>query len=122
MERICSSEATLGNARYERGGHARPDHENEDRCFSTHDGKFAAFAVFDGHDGPIAVDCAHREFLRLIGVLNGRTKDGINGALSQCFDSVESTFFKSIQEHISEKDSLQARIPRVRKLAKPVKR
>ena len=112
MQRFCHD--TRGNARYHLGGKASSEHQNEDRYFKTHEAKFNACAVFDGHDGPTAVNYVRGQFQRLVmDVVNSYPEDQISAQLKECFTVVESNFFKTIQAYIDEKRNLQEVIPPV---------
>ena len=112
MQRFCYY--TQENARYHLGGKASSEHQNEDRYFTTHEEKFNAFAVFDGHDGPTAANYARGQFQRLVmGIVNNYPEDQISAQLKECFAVVESNFFKTIQVYIDEKRNLQKVIPPV---------
>ena len=113
MERVCFSEATLGNARYHVGGQASSDHDNEDRSLTTTEENYCAYAVFDGHDGSSAVDLANSQFHQQLRVLNVCREDQISSKLKECFKGVEYKFFSGMQSHVEERSRLQAAIPPV---------
>ena len=79
---------------------------------------FKAFAVFDGHDGERAVEFASNYMRELFynvswerAVANGG--EIVPKALEEFFKATDKEFFKSIEQYITEMQSLKAIIPPV---------
>ena len=113
------SVATLENARYRLDGISTADHTNEDRHFVLDGGKFLAFGVFDGHDGPRAAGFASHYLMEQFSTKSWKSVverggENIPLVLKEFFSATEKDFFKSIKAGIDEKVSLQAIIPKVR--------
>ena len=104
------------NARYSSVDAPQPDHWNEDAHFIiTEQPRFKAMAVFDGHDGPNAVELVGGHFHELFTrqFLHEVKEQDVCRVLEKFFASAEHQFFQRIQMFIAEKKALQSRIPEV---------
>ena len=102
---------TVENVRYHLGEPPKVEHSNEDRYFvapkaST---RYQVLALFDGHDGPRAVD----HVCKYVGNRLNTTRPKSVDALRDVFLETESKFFDSIGVYVKEKQALGAVIPPV---------
>eukprot|EP00731_Ephydatia_muelleri_P028856 Em0020g500a len=96
------------NVRYRLGEKPHVEHDNEDRWFEINSRRsYQVVALFDGHDGPLAVDHV-REYVnsRLKG-----TRSVTLTTLQGLFVETESNFFDSIRAYVEERQRLQNTIP-----------
>ena len=105
----CSA-CSVENVRYRLGEKPHVEHDNEDRWFEINSRwSYQVVALFDGHDGPLAVDHV-REYVnsRLEG-----TRSVTLTTLQELFVETESNFFDSIRAYVEERQRLQNTIPPV---------
>ena len=103
------SYCTVENVRYRPGELPKVEHSNEDRYIfvapkaST---RYQVVALFDGHDGPRAVDhvCKYVE-----NRLNTTRPKSVNvSTLENVFLETEKNFFETIRVYVEEKQALEA--------------
>ena len=115
--RLKYSAASLINARYEMGKEPSSYHDMEDRYFVENNEPHAmVFCVFDGHDGPNAVNFVSKKLKHIfrskswrtiISVLTVERNDTIVRALREFFMTVDKEYFDVRRDHIIEKQRLQ---------------
>ena len=102
---------TVENVRYHPGEPPSVEHSNEDRYFVAPkaSNRYQVVALFDGHDGPRAVD----HVCKYVGNRLNTTRSKSVNALRKVFLETESKFFESIGVYVKEKQALEAVIPLV---------
>ena len=113
------SSASVENARYRLNQSPIPDHDNEDRHFSIDKGNYQVFGVFDGHDGPRAVEFAVKRMTEFFGmqswetVMKGEDSALVTTCLEEFFKTTEKEFFDYISHDVGFKEAISACIPKV---------
>ena len=105
------SVCTFENVRYRLGESPHAEHVNEDRWFDVRGGRCQVMALFDGHDGPRAMD----HVCRYVGeqVEKRKGSDMRLATLRDMFIETDSNFFGNISAYTEEKQTLEAVIPPV---------
>ena len=104
---LLFSRATRHNARYHLGEQPSSYQDNEDRVLlvQSDEEHFKAIAVFDGHDGTVAVDFAYNCFHSFLRseqwhrVLQTRNDEDIKLKLEEFFKLADIQFFDSLKPH-----------------------
>ena len=109
LERL--SAGTLENVRYRLGEPPHAEHVNEDRWFDARGGCCQVMALFDGHDGPRAVDHVLKYVSKQVNKRKGSHM--ILTTLRDIFLETENHFFSNISAAVEEKQRLEAVIPPV---------
>ena len=105
------SAGTLENVRYRLGEPPHAEHVNEDRWFDARGGRCQVMALFDGHDGPRAVDHVLKYVSKQ--VKKRKKSEMILTTLQDMFLETENHFFSNISAAVEEKQRLEAVIPPV---------
>ena len=110
--RAALSSCAVENVRYRLGQIPLVEHDNEDRWFETHDssGSCQVVALFDGHDGPRAVDDVCKYFKSRLARIRSVT---LEKTLQELFVEAEGGFFENIRVCLEEIQKLQNIIPQV---------
>jgi len=118
-KRNCSV-CTVTNERYALDASSSKDHDNEDDLLIHANNNSLCMCVFDGHDGPRAVQFVKR-YMKVnifdtkswIKLSEVDIQDEMESALAEFIKVTDSDFFKSIKQFIDEKLYLQSQIPKV---------
>ncbi|XP_058258856.1 TGF-beta-activated kinase 1 and MAP3K7-binding protein 1 isoform X2 [Hemibagrus wyckioides] len=105
---------TAPNCVYSPDGKSTQMHPNEDGHFRFSTESCFLYGVFNGYDGSRVANfvsqCLTAELL--LGQLNsGHSDADVRRILAQAFDVVEKSYFKTIDDALAEKASLQVQIP-----------
>ena len=113
------SACTVENVRYRLAETPHVEHDNEDRWFETHDvsGFYQVVALFDGHDGRLAVDrvCEYVKIRLPVEEAESVTLT----TLQKLFAETERNFFDNIRAYLEERQRLQNTIPSVGVVIRP---
>ena len=113
------SACTVENVRYRLAETPHVEHDNEDRWFETHDvsGSYQVVALFDGHDGRLAVDrvCEYVKIRLPVEEAESVTLT----TLQKLFAETERNFFDNIRAYLEERQRLQNTIPSVGVVIRP---
>ena len=111
------SACTIENVRYRLGDTPLFEHDNEDRWFETHDVSkpYQVVALFDGHDGPRAVDYVRKYVKNEL----ERARSVTLTTLQELFVETETDFFENIRIYVEERQRLRNAIPPVGAVTSP---
>ena len=102
---------SVPNERYALHAPSSRDHDNEDD-FLVHNDSFSVYlCVLDGHDGRNAVEFV-KKYLQSNHLVVSQS-DSCKDIIEKCIKDADAEFFKSIEQFLAEKSSIQDRIPKV---------